>query len=91
MAEGLTPLLGRSAIGRFWATAIGRAKAAGAWRTIQLHESHSSGTLGYALCTVTVEMPGGARRVAWDTTVWQRAPGGDWRIAVDISCPLPSE
>jgi ketosteroid isomerase-like protein len=66
MADGIAPIRGHSAIGHFWRTAISRAKAAGARRTIQLHESHSSGDLGYALCTVTVEIPGGAPRTAWD-------------------------
>jgi ketosteroid isomerase-like protein len=89
MADGITPIQGRSAIGRFWRAAISQARTAGARRTIQLHESHSSGDLGYALCTVTVEVPGTARRAAWDTTVWQRDPGGLWRIAVDISALLP--
>jgi ketosteroid isomerase-like protein len=90
MAEGITPIQGRPAISSFWRAAISQAKAAGARRTIQLHESHCSGDLGYALCTVTVEVPGGVQRMAWDTTVWQRdAAGGDWRIAVDISALLP--
>jgi ketosteroid isomerase-like protein len=51
----------------------------------------------YALCTVTVDTPGGAgpagtngtRIAVWDATIWQRDPGGRWRIAVDISTPLP--
>lgn len=90
MANGITPIRGQAAIEQFWRAAIGRAAAAGARRAIQLHESHSSGDLGYALCTVTVEIPGVARRAVWDTTVWQRDPAGDWRIAVDISTPLPS-
>ena len=90
MADGIAPVRGRGAIRLFWRAAIGRAKAAGARRAIQLHESHSSGDLGYALCTVTVETPGGIRRASWDATVWQRDPAGDWRIAVDISTPLPS-
>ena len=46
--------------------------------------------LGYTLCTVTVEIPGGIRRASWDATIWQRDPAGNWRIAVDISTPLPS-
>ena len=25
----------------------------------------------------------------WDATIWQRDASGDWRIAVDISTPLP--
>jgi ketosteroid isomerase-like protein len=90
MADGITPVRGHGAIELFWRAAIGRAKAARARRAIQLHEAHSSGDLGYALCTVTVELPGGIRRAAWDATVWQRDPAGDWRIAVDISTSLPS-
>jgi ketosteroid isomerase-like protein len=90
MADGMTPVRGHGAIELFWRAAIGRAKAARAQRAIQLHEAHSSGDLGYALCTVTVEIPGGIRRAAWDATIWQRDPAGHWRIAVDISTPLPS-
>jgi ketosteroid isomerase-like protein len=89
MADGITPIRGHSEIGQFWRTAISRAQAAGARRTIRLHEAHSSADLGYALCTVTVEVPGGTRRAAWDTTVWQRDSDGSWRIAVDISTSLP--
>jgi ketosteroid isomerase-like protein len=58
MADGIQPIHGHAAIGRFWREAITRASAAGARRTIHLHESHSSGELGYALCTVEVQMPG---------------------------------
>jgi ketosteroid isomerase-like protein len=90
MAEGIAPIQGRRAIGDFWRAAIAQAQAAGARRTIRLHESHCSGDLGYALCTVTVEVPGGVRRTAWDTTVWQRDAGDGWRIAVDISTLLPA-
>ena len=51
------------------------------------------GDLGYALSTVTVQIPGqadddttpGSTIAAWDATVWQRTPSGEWRIAVDIS------
>jgi ketosteroid isomerase-like protein len=90
MADGMTPIQGQDAIEQFWRAAIDRATAAGARRTIQLHESHSSGDLGYAICTVTVEIPGFTRRASWDTTVWRRDAVGGWRIAVDISTPLPS-
>ena len=89
MADGIQPLHGHGAIGRFWREAIARASAAGARRTIRLHESHSSGELGYALCTVTVQMPPDPDVTAWDATIWQRGPGGGWRIAVDISTSLP--
>ena len=94
MADGIDPLQGQAAIAEFWRAAIARAAAARARRTIRLHESHSSGDLGYALCTVTVDIPQrdgapGASIAVWDATIWQRDPGGTWRIAVDISTPLP--
>jgi ketosteroid isomerase-like protein len=89
MAEGISPIPGQRAIGQFWRAAISQAQAAGARRTIALQESHSSGDLGYAVSTVTVEVPGAGRKAAWDTTVWERNPDGRWRIAVDISAPLP--
>jgi ketosteroid isomerase-like protein len=97
MADGMQPIQGHAAIGQFWRTAITRAAAAQARRTIRLHESHSSGDLGYALCTVTVQIPpasdatgtSGTDIAVWDTTIWRRDPGGTWRIAVDISTPLP--
>lgn len=99
MADGIHPLQGHAAIREFWEAAISRGLAAGAKRTIRLHESHSSGGLGYALCTVTVQIApagggpgagGGASRASWDATIWQRDSGGIWRIAVDISTRLPS-
>jgi len=49
-------------------------------------------------CTVTVQIPpagsglgagGGTSRASWDATIWQRDADGTWRIAVDISTPLP--
>src|SRR5215469_10143501 len=52
MADGIRPIQGHAAITEFWRAAITRAAAARARRTIRLHESHSSGGLGYALCTV---------------------------------------
>ena len=97
MAEGIRPIQGHAAITEFWHAAITRAAAARARRTIRLHESHSSGDLGYALCTVTVHIPptghatggGGTTIAVWDATIWERDPAGRWRIAVDISTPLP--
>ena len=89
MGDGITPIQGHDAIELFWRAAIDRGLAAGAKRTIQLHEAHCSGELGYALCTVSVEIPGQTRRAFWDTTVWRRGADGEWRIEVDISTPLP--
>ncbi len=97
MADGMQPIQGHAAIAEFWHTAITRATAAQARRTIRLHESHSSGELGYALCTVTVHIQaaddatgnGGRDIAVWDATIWRRDPDGGWRIAVDISTPLP--
>jgi ketosteroid isomerase-like protein len=97
MADGIQPIQGHDAITQFWRAAIARAAAARARRTIQLHESRSSGDLGYALCTVMVQIPpasdapgaSGTDIVVWDATIWQRDPDGTWRIAVDISTPLP--
>jgi ketosteroid isomerase-like protein len=97
MGEGMQPIQGHAAITQFWRAAITRTAAARARRTIQLHESHSSGDLGYALCTVMVQIPPasdapgatGTDITVWDATIWQRDPGGTWRIAVDISTPIP--
>jgi ketosteroid isomerase-like protein len=97
MADGMQPIQGRVAIMEFWRSAIDRAADAGARRAIRLHESHASGDLGYALCTVTVRIPpardaAGAEGISiavWDATIWRRDPSGNWRIAVDISTPLP--
>ncbi len=94
MADGIQPIQGHAAITEFWHAAITRAAAGRARRTIRLHESHSSGDLGYALCTVKVDIPSaghatGTTIAVWDATIWQRDPAGRWRIAVDISTPLP--
>jgi ketosteroid isomerase-like protein len=97
MADGMQPIQGHPAIAEFWQAAIARATAAQARRAIRLHEAHSSGDLGYALCTVTVQIPAaraatdaaGTSIAVWDATIWRRAADGGWRIEVDISTPLP--
>jgi ketosteroid isomerase-like protein len=97
MADGMQPVQGHAAITQFWHAAITRTAAARARRTIQLCESHSSGDLGYALCTVTVQLPSAgnassassATITVSDATIWQRGPDGTWRIVVDISTPIP--
>jgi ketosteroid isomerase-like protein len=98
MAEGMEPIRGQAAIDEFWRAAISRSTAARARRTIRLHESSSSGALGYALCTVTVDIPAdaggtgtaGTSIASWDATIWHRDQNGQWRIAVDISTRLPA-
>jgi ketosteroid isomerase-like protein len=99
MADGMEPIRGQAAIGEFWRAAVGRVAAARARRTIEVHDSSSSGDLGYALCTVTVLIPGqpggstapGTTIASWDATIWQRGPSGEWRIAVDISTRIPQK
>lgn len=90
MAEGMALVQGHDAITGFWRTAMARATAAGAGRAIQLHESHTSGDLGYALCTVTVALPH-TSIASWDATIWRRDPHGAWRIAVDISAHIVTD
>ena len=70
--------------------AIERAQAAGAARTISLDKVISSGSLGYALGTVTVRIPQGPRLTTKYAVIWQLDPDGRWRLAVDSSSPNPS-
>jgi uncharacterized protein (TIGR02246 family) len=89
LAENTELIRGRSAIERFWRHAIDRAQAAGAVRTIGVDEVVSSGSLWYALGTVTVRIPDGPRMTTKYAVVWQRDPDGRWRLAVDSSSPNP--
>ena len=96
LAEDTEPVRGRAAIAEFWQAAIGQAQAAGARRTISLDEVTSSGDLGYALGTVTLQLPaaGGGHpplpAVIKYATIWQRAAGGRWWLIVDISNRNPA-
>lgn len=87
LAENADLIRGRGAIERFWREAIGRARAANAVRTINLHEVTSSGDLGYALGTVVVRIPSGRELTTKYATIWQRDADGRWRLAVDSSSP----
>ena len=89
LAENTEMIRGRAAIEQFWRHAIERAQAAGAIRTIGLEEIISSGSLGYALGTVTVRIPQGPRMTTKYAVIWQRDPDGLWRLVVDSSSPNP--
>jgi ketosteroid isomerase-like protein len=91
LAENTELIRGRAAIEQFWSYAIGRARAAGAVRTISLDEVINSGSLGYALGTVTVHIPPGRQLVTKYATIWQRDGDGRWRLAVDSSSPNPPQ
>jgi ketosteroid isomerase-like protein len=91
LAENTELIRGRAAIEQFWRHAIGRARAAGAVRTISLDEVTSSGSLGYALGTVTVRIPRGSQMITKYAVIWQRDADGRWRLAVDSSSPNPPQ
>jgi ketosteroid isomerase-like protein len=91
LAENTELIMGRPVIEQFWRAAIGRARVAGAVRTIGLDDVISSGSLGYTLGTVTVRIPEGPTLVTKYAVIWQRDPDGRWRIAVDSSSPNPRE
>ena len=88
LAEDTDMVRGRAAIEEFWRGASQGARAANARRTISLDEVTSSGDLGYALGTVTVQVPGSGqgRAVTFKyATIWHREPDGQWQLAVDTS------
>lgn len=89
LAENAPLISGRATIEQFWRTAIERARAANAIRTIHPDEVTTSGDLGYALGTVTVTIPDGRLLTTKYAVIWQRDPDGRWRIAVDSSSPNP--
>jgi ketosteroid isomerase-like protein len=92
LAENTELIRGRKVIEEFWRQAIGRARAAGAIRTIGLDEVTSSGDLGYVLATVTVRISGGRQLVTKYATSGSATPtaaDGRWRLAVDSSSPNP--
>lgn len=89
LAENIELIQGRAAIEQFWRHAIQRAQAAGAARTISLDKVVSSGSLGYALGTVTVRIPQGPQLTTKYAVIWQLDPDGRWRLAVDSSSPNP--
>ena len=91
LAENIELIRGRAAIEQFWRYAIERAQAAGAVRTISLDEVTSSGSLGYALGTVTVRIPQGRQLTTKYAVIWQRDADGRWRLAVDSSSPNPPQ
>jgi ketosteroid isomerase-like protein len=89
LAEDTDLVRGRTAIEEFWRSASQGARAANARRTISLDQVTSSGDLGYALGTVTVQLAGGSgqgRAVTFKyATIWHRGPDGLWQLAVDTS------
>jgi uncharacterized protein (TIGR02246 family) len=89
LAENAELIRGRDAIEAFWRSAIDRARAADAVRTINLDEVTNSGDLGYALGTVVVRIPGRGELTTKYATIWQRDADGQWRLAVDSSSPNP--
>jgi uncharacterized protein (TIGR02246 family) len=89
MAEDTEPIVGRSAIERFWQVACERARAANGRRNIIVQEVAASGNLGYGLGVVTVHIPQNDDRelqIAFKyATIWRREADGRWRLVVDIS------
>ena len=91
LAENTELIMGRPTIERFWRAAIGRARVAGAVRTVGLDDVITSGSLGYTLGTVTVRIPDGPTLVTKYAVIWHLDSDGRWRIAVDSSSPNPRE
>ena len=88
---------GRRAIQEFWNAACQAAQRTGMKRTISVQHMERSGGLGYALSTVTLEIPAGGGQPATvtfnDVTAWKTGADGRWRVAVDSAnrtAPLPA-
>jgi uncharacterized protein (TIGR02246 family) len=79
---------GRPAIGQFWKAATEGAKAAGVRRTVQVEEAGCDGDLGYLRGTVVLARDGHATTARY-LTLWKKEADGRWRIAIDISSPVP--
>lgn len=93
MAENVSEIRGRAGIGEFWRMTCERAAAIGMKRAIRVDDVQLADALGYAVCTLTLELPGadGATivRTVKDITIWRRLADGTWQIEVDISNPNP--
>ena len=78
---------GRRAIQEFWNAACQAAQRTGMKRTINVQHVERSGDLGYAVTTVTLEIPAADGQPATitfnDVTVWKTGADGRWRVVVD--------
>src|SRR5215831_21025286 len=97
MAPDSEAVRGRHAIQEFWQAACQAAQRMDMKRTINVQHMERSGDLGYALSTVTLEIPAGGGQPATitfnDVTVWKTGADGQWRVAVDSAnrtAPLPT-
>src|SRR5215470_202933 len=88
MAPDSEAVQGRHAIQEFWQAACQAAQRTGMKRTISVQHLERSGDLGYALSTVTLEIPAAGGQPATtttfnDVTVWKTGADGRWRVAID--------
>ena len=87
MAPDSEAVRGRRAIQEFWNAACQAAQRTGMKRTINVQHVERSGDLGYAVTTVTLEIPAADGQPATitfnDVTVWKTGADGRWRVAVD--------
>jgi len=87
MAPDSEAVRGRRAIQEFWNAACQAAQRTGMKRTINVQHVERSGDLGYAVTTVTLEIPAADGQPATitfnDVTVWKTGADGRWRVVVD--------